>query len=328
MAGVIKVGVIGAGANTKKFHIPLLQKHEGVEVTHVVNRTRASGQAVADAFGIPHVCDSYEEMLSSDVDAIVIGTWPYKHAEYTIAALQAGKHVMCEARMACDGQQAREMLAASLANPRLTAQIVPSPFSLKWDATVCRLLAEGYLGRLVRVEVRGVVGSTFPDAEGSALHWRQDKALSGNNIMMMGIFYEAMMRWVGEASSVLAMGSVHVKERTRADTGERVPIEIPDDIDIICRMKKDGAQTHMHFSTVCGLAERSMAFWLHGSEGSASNQPPRIQPCSSAVGGAAIRRSYRSTCRTARHRRGEWRMSSSVRCAALNPSSSPPSRTV
>ena len=74
MAGVIRVGVIGAGANTRKFHIPLLQKCEGVQVTHVVNRTMQSGKAVAEEFGIPNVGDSWKDLVNSDeVDAIVIG---------------------------------------------------------------------------------------------------------------------------------------------------------------------------------------------------------------------------------------------------------------
>ena len=193
--------------------------------------------------------------------------------EYTIAALEAGKHVMCEARMACNAAQARMMLETSLANPKLTAQVVPSPFTLKWDATICRLMAEGYLGKLLRVEARGVVGSTFPEPEGAALHWRHDKSLSGNNIMMMGIFYEALMRWVGQADSVMAMGSINVRERTRAESGEKVTVEIPDDIDIVARMCKDGAQAHLHFSTVCGMAERKISFWLYGSEGTIALEP-------------------------------------------------------
>ena len=186
--------------------------------------------------------------------------------------------------MAMDLPEARRMLAAAAARPELTAQIVPSPFTLKWDATICRLVRDGYLGRLLRVEARGVVGSGFPDAA-EPLHWRQERALSGNNIMMMGIFYEALRRWVGDAASVMVMGSVNVRERARADSGEKVAIDIPDDIDILCRMQKDGALAHLHFSTTTGLADRPMQFWLHGSEGTICLSPTAADPAMQFRGG-------------------------------------------
>ena len=268
----IRVGVIGAGANTKKFHIPLLQKIDGVEVTHVCNRSVASGTAVAQEFGIPNVVDSWRELVASDaVDAIVIGTWPYMHREMTIAALEANKHVMCEARMACNAAEAREMLEAAKKKPALIRQIVPSPFTLHYDATITRLVDDGFLGKLVHVDVRGAA-SAFADRKGAPLHWRHDVALSGNNIMMMGIFYEAMIRWVGEAESVMAHASVHVKERTRSETGERVEVCVPDHIDISARMAC-GASAHMQFSTVLGLAEPTMSFWLYGTEGTIALEP-------------------------------------------------------
>ena len=189
-SSVIRVGVIGAGANTKKFHIPLLQKIDGVQVTHVCNRSEASARAVAEEFGIANVVESWRDLVACDaVDAIVIGTWPYMHCEMTLAALEANKHVMCEARMACNAAEAKEMLAAAQKKPGLVRQIVPSPFTLHYDATITRLVAEGFIGKLLHVDVRGVT-STFADPEGAPLHWRHDVALSGNNIMMMGIFYE------------------------------------------------------------------------------------------------------------------------------------------
>lgn len=72
-----------------------------------------------------------------------IGTWPYLHAEATIAALEHGKHVLCEARMACDLAEAQAMDAAAQAHPDLVAQIVPAPFSLDFDATILQMLQSG-----------------------------------------------------------------------------------------------------------------------------------------------------------------------------------------
>jgi predicted dehydrogenase len=125
----LRIGLIGAGANTRSQHIPGLRRSPDVEIVGVANRSLASGQRIADEFGIPRVFESVEALCASpDIDAVNIGTWPYKHREYTIMALEAGKHVLCEARMAMDLAEAEDMLAASERNPGLVAQLVPAPF--------------------------------------------------------------------------------------------------------------------------------------------------------------------------------------------------------
>ena len=131
----IRVGLIGAGRNTRDRHIPGFQEIDGVELVAVANRSRESGRRVADAFNIPKVYDSWRELLEDpDIDAVCIGTWPYMHCTLAIAALDKGKHVLCEARMAANSQEAHAMLEASLTRPHLIAQIVPSPSTFKVDA--------------------------------------------------------------------------------------------------------------------------------------------------------------------------------------------------
>src|SRR5262245_6324691 len=151
----IRVGLIGAGGNTKAFHIPGLKKQEGVEIVAVANRTRESSQRVADEFSIPKVHEHWQALLEDPgVDAVCIGTWPYMHAPLTIASLEAGKHVLCEARMAMDHDEARTMLAASLRHPGLTAQIVPAPHTLAFDRTIVEMIAGGVLGEMISIEAR------------------------------------------------------------------------------------------------------------------------------------------------------------------------------
>ena len=87
------------------------------------------------------------------IDAVLVGAWPYLHAPVTIAALEAGKHVLTEARMAATAEDARAMLRASRAHPDLVAMVVPASFSLWADATIVRLLADGAIGRVRHVRV-------------------------------------------------------------------------------------------------------------------------------------------------------------------------------
>src|SRR5215212_11204254 len=120
----IRIGIVGAGANTRDRHIPGFQAIDGVELAAVANRSRASGERVAEQFGIRRVYDHWQEVIEDDdIDAVMIGTWPYLHAPITLAALEAGKHVLTEARMAMDAAEAHRMLEASRKRRDLVCQI-------------------------------------------------------------------------------------------------------------------------------------------------------------------------------------------------------------
>ncbi len=258
----IRIGIVGAGGNTTAKHIPGLQAIEGCQIVSVCNRSRESSQRVADQFGIPTIYGSWHELVAApDTDAIVIGAWPYLHCRVTLAALAADKHVLCEARMAMNAQEARAMRDAARAKPQLAAQVVPSPMTLGVDATIKRLLAEGYLGDLLAIDVRE--GNAFLDRD-APLHWRQDFDLSGFNVMSLGIWYEALMRWVGEATRVTAAGETFARMRKDASGALRAA-RVPEHIDVLAEMAC-GARAHIQISSVTGLAGASEA-WLFGSAG-------------------------------------------------------------
>lgn len=266
MSKKLSIGLIGAGGNTRSRHIPGFQAIEGVEIVSVCNRSTASSQKVADEFGIPQVAASWQAMLADDaIDAICIGTWPNMHAELTIAALEAGKHVLCEARMACDLAEAQSMADAAKRHPHLVAQIVPAPFSLDYDALIRTQVEAGLIG-----ELREVVSfHTSPGALNSEapISWRQDYALSGKNIMGMGIFYETFRRWVGQDPEwVVADAGIFNESRKNAETGEDVKIEVPETISILGRYPS-GAKLVFHFSGV-QTGDSSDIVRLNGSKGS------------------------------------------------------------
>lgn len=264
MAAPIRIGIVGAGNNTRLRHIPGLQAIPGVEIVSVCNRSRESSQRVADAFHIPKVYEDWRTLVAADdTDAIVIGTWPYLHRDITCAVLAAGKHVLCEARMAMNVAEAHTMLVASQVHPNVVAQLVPSPFTFRADRTIQELLAAGYLGDLYAMTVRGAA-SAFANPE-APLHWRQRQELSGYNILTMGIWYEATLRWVGPVARVVARGRVFTPQRRDTETDTLKTVDIPDHLDIIADLP-NGAQATYTFSSVCGLGPGSGA-WLFGSAG-------------------------------------------------------------
>jgi predicted dehydrogenase len=268
----LRVGIVGAGGNTKAKHIPGLRAIENVEITGVCNRSRASSEAVAAEFGIPRVFDDWRKLVEDpDIDAVVIGTWPYMHGPVSIAALEAGKHVLCEARMAMTAREAHDMLHAARSQPHLVAQVVPSPFTLKVDRTIQRLLTEGFIGNLLAIDVQDRGG--FLDLDGP-ISWRQDIQLSGMNVMMLGIWYEAVMRWVGEATSVMAMGKTFVKRRLDTEEKRQRAVLIPEHVDVIADMAC-GAQAHFCSTRVAGHAGPS-GCRLYGSDGTLRFEDGRL----------------------------------------------------
>ncbi len=261
---IINVGLIGAGANTRLRHIPGLRAQTGVSIKGVVNRSLESSQRVADEFEIPDVYSDWIELLEDeDIDAVCIGTWPYMHATLTVEALNEGNHVLCEARMAMNSDEALEMLEASRRRPDLVAQIVPAPHTLEIDQTMVRLISEGYIGDLVNAKLHVGTASDFPNPD-LPLHWRHNRDLSGNNIMTMGIWYEAMMRWFGPASTVQALGQTVVKHRLN-DEGRRIAISIPDHLDVLMNFDAGGSMNYT--VTTVSAFTRELDLWIHGTDG-------------------------------------------------------------
>ena len=262
----LRIGFIGAGANTRKMHIPGFQKLENVELHVVANRSIESAEKVAKRDGIARVAVNWQEVVQDpSVDAICIGTWPYLHAEATIAALEKGKHVLCEARMASNLEEAKRMKAAADAHPDLVAQIVPAPFSLDFDATIRDMIRQGDIGNLLEVRVVHTGGqSADPDAP---MTWRQDIALSGKNILSMGIMHEIVERWVEDDPKwLLADGAIFKDERFYPDQPKVTKVEIPDSLSVLGRLGQSGARLVYHFSSVESGKPR-MEFRLNGSKG-------------------------------------------------------------
>ena len=260
---VIRVGLIGAGANVRRVQIPSFRRIPGCEVVAVANHSLESSRRVADEFNISRAYANWEQLLDDDsIDAVLIGTWPYMHSMLTLAALEKGKHVLTQARMANTAQEANDMLAASRRYPDLVCQLVPTSTIYRIDNVLKRMIADGYLGELLSVEMQRLQRG-FADF-GGPLEWRHDREFSGFNTLNIGSSYESMMRWFGRGNRVMVMSKVHVPYRLRAN-GQADSVAIPDHVDILYELA-NGAQVHMKMSATTGLSPGSQ-FWLYGSEG-------------------------------------------------------------
>ncbi len=254
----IRIGIVGAGANTRLRHVPGFRSISGVELVGVVNRSRESSERAAAEFEIPRVFDSWQELVDDDeIDAVMIGTWPNMHCEVTCRALEAGKHVMTEARMARTAAEARQMLACSEEHPELITQIVPSPFAFFCTDYVRNLIDDGFLGQLRELVVIGA-DDGFHDVQ-APLHWRQDRDISGLNVLAMGILHEAALRWAPDPTRVFAQMTTFAPDRPDGVA------TIADSVQVMTEIQ-GGARGLYHLSGI-GLFGPGFHLHLYGSHG-------------------------------------------------------------
>src|SRR5205085_1261305 len=106
----MRIGIIGAGGASRSIHIPGFALCPQVEVAVVCD---ADPEALR-ATGIAATCVNYRDVLRRpDIDAVVVATPNYLHREIVLAALDAGKHVLCEKPLALNRDEAGSMLGAA-----------------------------------------------------------------------------------------------------------------------------------------------------------------------------------------------------------------------
>jgi predicted dehydrogenase len=263
-SGEVRIGIVGAGEITRTRHFPGFQAIRGVRVVGVCNRHRESSARVAREFDIPKIYSNWEDLVADpNVDAVLIGTWPYLHCSVTLAAFDAGKHVLTQARMAMNAREAQRMHDRAVESPGLTAMIVPSPYGLAGDAYIRSLIAAGFLGKLREIHVH-VLSDQLADPK-APMGWRQLTRFSGFNMLSLGIVYETVIRWVPPATRVLAHASKIVAHRFDPAQGKASRVGTPDSVQVLTS----------HGERACGVFrltsvvwhDRSMAIALYGSDG-------------------------------------------------------------
>ncbi|MBT3603635.1 MAG: Gfo/Idh/MocA family oxidoreductase [Candidatus Latescibacteria bacterium] len=262
MADKVRIGIIGAGGIFRSRHFPGLAKVDNAEVIAICNRSEDSGRKIADEFGLsPDLMTDPDALIArDDIDAVMIGTWPYKHCEFVLKALDAGKHAFVQARMAMNLHEA-QLMYAKAQETGLVTQICPSPMGMKGDWFMRRLIGEGYLGDIYNVYTRSFSGGNSDPND--PLHWRQVSRYSGLNILNMGILVEVVHRWFGHMQTISAQAETFIKERSTEDgTG---PVERPDSVSITGKME-NGATAAFLFSAVARFGMDSQVE-AYGSEG-------------------------------------------------------------
>src|SRR6266550_594918 len=255
----LRIGIIGAGGIVKQRHLPAFKSRSDLEIVAISNSTYASAEKFCQE-NVPTAVPiaNWPDLVAlPDIDIIWIGTPPYMHSAVTVSALEAGKHVFCQARMSMDLAEALEMLAASRRFPELVTMLCPPPYGLRGDLLVKKLLAENYIGRPHHVRLQSL-NSNFLDPDAPA-HWRQRIEISGLNVLTLGIYVEVLHRWLGLITGVFARGKVLHPIR------QGYEVIVPDVLTVLCTFA-NGAEGVFEFSGVDPLPS-SDRLEIYGNRG-------------------------------------------------------------
>jgi D-xylose 1-dehydrogenase (NADP+, D-xylono-1,5-lactone-forming) len=157
-SAVLRWGVLGtAGINHDV--VPAIAAGEGCEVVAIASRAADRARQEADVLGIPRAYGSYEALLADpEVDAIYLSLPNFLHREWVLAAVAAGKHVLCEKPMAISAADARQMVDAARSAGVLLAEAFMYEHHPRYDL-LHEIVRGGGIG-----EVRGVSGTFTFDA--------------------------------------------------------------------------------------------------------------------------------------------------------------------
>jgi len=178
----IGIGLIGSGF-ARSTQAPAFRLYPDAALVAVCSGRFENAKNMAEEFAIPHACASYEELISlEEVSLVVISAPPNLHHSAAIAALAAGKHVICEKPMALNAKQGQEMVdACKKANVKLLVgyRMHFEPKTLE----VIRMRNAGEFGKVLFFQ--GLSGFTI----GDPTQWRLNKELAGGGAMMdIGIY--------------------------------------------------------------------------------------------------------------------------------------------
>src|SRR5207245_7740428 len=125
------------------------------------------------------------------------------------------------------------------------------PFGLKGHDVIRELIDEGFLGELREVHVHHYSDALADHA--APLSWRQDSALSGFNMLTLGILHETLLRWAPAPVRVLAQAHAFIASRIDPESGVRRPVGTPDSVQVLA-VSENRARTsyQINGATRCG----------------------------------------------------------------------------
>jgi predicted dehydrogenase len=279
-ASKIKIGIIGTGS-ISHFHIQGYHCLENVEVIAVCDINENRAREFADKYGVKQVFTDYHEMLRlPELDAVSVCTWNNSHAPITIAALKAGKHVLCEKPPAMNVKEAAEMVEIAARAREESGKLLMIGFVRRFGKNtgiMMDFIKKGYLGEIYYAKTSCVRRCGNPGG------WFADRKRSGGGPLIdLGVHMIDLSRFLmGKPKAVAVSGAVFNKIGLRdnikafnryrpADLGEYCDVE---DMAVAMIRFDNRAVLQVETSFSQNIKEDQLSLELYGSKAGARMEP-------------------------------------------------------
>lgn len=246
----LRIGILGAARVAAYAMIGAAREVDGVTVQAVAARDRDRARVYAAEHGIACVYSGYQALIdAADVDAVYVALPPNLHARWSIAALAAGKPVLCEKPFALTAVDAAAMVAAEAAHGGLLMEAQHSHYH-PLSAHMRDLVGSGALGTITHVDA--IFCAPVPDVPGEI---RYDRRIGGGALWDLGVYpvhwarsalgeelhaVQASQRWVGDDSTHGA--DVETTARLTAPSGGSITIRCAMDQPLAARIRFTGTR--------------------------------------------------------------------------------------
>jgi len=206
----MRIGILGAARIAPAALVQPAQALGDVEVAAIAARDRRRAQAFASRYGVASVLDSYEELVADpSLDAVYVPSPNGLHAKWTLAAIEAGKHVLCEKPFTANAAQARDVAAAAAERAGV---VVMEAFHYRYHPLAHRMdevVRGGELGEIQRVET----AMCFPLPRFSDIRYQFD--LAGGALMDAGCYAVHCLRLLGPGEPTVTGARARTLRRDR-----------------------------------------------------------------------------------------------------------------
>lgn len=217
MDNKLKIGIIGTGSIFES-HITAYQKNPDVEVYALCDINPVRLKEMSEKYGVTRTFTDMHEMLAlSEIDAVSVCTWNSEHAPCTIAALEAGKHVLCEKPMSVSAEEARRMQETA----DRCGKLLMIGFVRRFGND-CALLKDfidqGFFGELYYAK------ATYLRRKGNPGGWFGDRSRSGGGPLIdLGVHVIDLVRYLmGNPKPVSVYGATFQKLFDRRDVKDKL----------------------------------------------------------------------------------------------------------
>lgn len=260
----VRLALIGTGFGSQ-VHLPAIAHVDHTELVAICSRRQDRVDVIAARHGIPSASTDWRDVVNDPgVDAVIIATPPYLHHQMVIAALEAGKHVLCEKPLARNLAETRDM-ARLAAQAGVVAMVDQQYRYLPIRRRVKELLDEGYIGTPHAMNMI-VFNSQLADPEEVRFNWTMEQDKSGGMLRSLGSHYIDTMRWwLGDIDAVAGTFGTMVNKRRLPDSTLTATVDADDNFAFMVQFR-NGAIGTVHFSATAPV-DAGESTTITGSEG-------------------------------------------------------------